>query len=57
MFGSDGSELILHFVTQCNARLNQVLEEEQKLVQLGQAEYVSWHYSSKWQQGIDHLPH
>ena len=38
MFGSDGSELILHFVTQCNARLNQVLEEEQKLVQLGQAE-------------------
>uniref|UniRef100_A0A8C6RUT3 Ubiquinone biosynthesis protein n=1 Tax=Nannospalax galili TaxID=1026970 RepID=A0A8C6RUT3_NANGA len=38
MFGSDGSELILHFVTQCNARLTCVLEEEQKLVQLGQAE-------------------
>ncbi|XP_036897539.1 ubiquinone biosynthesis protein COQ9, mitochondrial isoform X2 [Sturnira hondurensis] len=38
MFGSDGSELILHFVTQCNARLTQVLEEEQKLVQLNQAE-------------------
>nr|KAF6285474.1 coenzyme Q9 [Myotis myotis] len=38
MFGSDGSELILHFVTQCNARLTQVLEEEQKLVQLSQAE-------------------
>ncbi|CAH7080155.1 ubiquinone biosynthesis protein COQ9, mitochondrial [Phodopus roborovskii] len=38
MFGSDGSELILHFVTQCNARLTHVLEEEQKLVQLGQAE-------------------
>uniref|UniRef100_A0A8C5UQC0 Ubiquinone biosynthesis protein n=1 Tax=Microcebus murinus TaxID=30608 RepID=A0A8C5UQC0_MICMU len=31
MFGSDGSELILHFVTQCNARLAHVLEEEQKL--------------------------
>uniref|UniRef100_A0A8C8TBR6 Ubiquinone biosynthesis protein n=1 Tax=Peromyscus maniculatus bairdii TaxID=230844 RepID=A0A8C8TBR6_PERMB len=31
MFGSDGSELILHFVTQCNARLTQLLEEEQKL--------------------------
>uniref|UniRef100_A0A8C4L8S7 Ubiquinone biosynthesis protein n=1 Tax=Equus asinus TaxID=9793 RepID=A0A8C4L8S7_EQUAS len=31
MFGSDGSELILHFVTQCNARLTRVLEEEQKL--------------------------
>ncbi|XP_020759469.2 ubiquinone biosynthesis protein COQ9, mitochondrial [Odocoileus virginianus] len=38
MFGNDGSELILHFVTQCNARLARVLEEEQKLVQLGQAE-------------------
>ncbi|XP_061243291.1 ubiquinone biosynthesis protein COQ9, mitochondrial [Bos javanicus] len=38
MFGDDGSELILHFVTQCNARLTHVLEEEQKLVQLGQAE-------------------
>ncbi|XP_066100325.1 ubiquinone biosynthesis protein COQ9, mitochondrial [Saccopteryx bilineata] len=38
MFGNDGSELILHFVTQCNARLAQVLEEEQKLVQLNQAE-------------------
>ncbi|XP_006748633.1 ubiquinone biosynthesis protein COQ9, mitochondrial [Leptonychotes weddellii] len=38
MFGDDGSELILHFVTQCNAQLTHVLEEEQKLVQLGQAE-------------------
>lgn len=38
MFGNDGSELILHFVTQCNAQLTRVLEEEQKLVQLGQAE-------------------
>uniref|UniRef100_A0A4X2LBY0 Ubiquinone biosynthesis protein n=2 Tax=Vombatus ursinus TaxID=29139 RepID=A0A4X2LBY0_VOMUR len=38
MFGNDGSELILHFVTQCNAKLNRVMEEEQKLVQLGQAE-------------------
>uniref|UniRef100_A0A8C9QGZ2 Ubiquinone biosynthesis protein n=1 Tax=Spermophilus dauricus TaxID=99837 RepID=A0A8C9QGZ2_SPEDA len=31
MFGNDGSELILHFVTQCNARLAHILEEEQKL--------------------------
>uniref|UniRef100_A0A2K6U9V6 Ubiquinone biosynthesis protein n=1 Tax=Saimiri boliviensis boliviensis TaxID=39432 RepID=A0A2K6U9V6_SAIBB len=31
MFGKDGSELILHFVTECNARLTRVLEEEQKL--------------------------
>ncbi|XP_050617089.1 ubiquinone biosynthesis protein COQ9, mitochondrial-like [Macaca thibetana thibetana] len=32
VFGKDGSELILHFVTECNARLTRVLEEEQKLV-------------------------
>lgn len=38
MFGSDGSELILHFVTQCNTQLSHMLEEEQKLVHLGQAE-------------------
>ncbi|KAM6224792.1 ubiquinone biosynthesis protein COQ9, mitochondrial [Rhynchocyon petersi] len=38
MFGSDGSELILHFVTQCNARLTCELENEHKLVQLGQTE-------------------
>ncbi|XP_021112662.1 ubiquinone biosynthesis protein COQ9, mitochondrial [Heterocephalus glaber] len=38
MFGNDGSELILHFVTQSNAQLTCILEEEQKLVQLGQAE-------------------
>ncbi|KAF6287824.1 coenzyme Q9 [Rhinolophus ferrumequinum] len=31
MFGNDGSELILHFVTQCNTQLTRVLEEEQKL--------------------------
>uniref|UniRef100_A0A2K5NDG0 Ubiquinone biosynthesis protein n=1 Tax=Cercocebus atys TaxID=9531 RepID=A0A2K5NDG0_CERAT len=31
MFGKDGSELILHFVTECNARLTRLLEEEQKL--------------------------
>uniref|UniRef100_A0A8D2DMM5 Ubiquinone biosynthesis protein n=1 Tax=Sciurus vulgaris TaxID=55149 RepID=A0A8D2DMM5_SCIVU len=31
MFGNDGSELILHFVTQCNARLSHELEEQQKL--------------------------
>ncbi|KAM6176932.1 ubiquinone biosynthesis protein COQ9, mitochondrial [Erethizon dorsatum] len=38
IFENNGSELILHFVTQCNARLTHILEEEQKLVQLGQAE-------------------
>ncbi|XP_019330525.1 PREDICTED: ubiquinone biosynthesis protein COQ9, mitochondrial [Aptenodytes forsteri] len=38
MFHSDGSELILHFVSQCNTKLSELLEQEQKLVQLGEAE-------------------
>ncbi|XP_069073420.1 ubiquinone biosynthesis protein COQ9, mitochondrial [Pleurodeles waltl] len=38
MFNNGGSELILHFVSQCNTRLTDLLEEEHKLVQLGQAE-------------------
>ncbi|NXX82553.1 COQ9 protein, partial [Urocolius indicus] len=38
MFHGDGSELILHFVSECNTKLSQLLEEEQKLVQLGKAE-------------------
>ncbi|KAM6057550.1 ubiquinone biosynthesis protein COQ9, mitochondrial isoform 2-T2 [Chlamydotis macqueenii] len=38
MFHSDGSELVLHFVSQCNTKLSELLEQEQKLVQLGKAE-------------------
>ncbi|XP_072278832.1 ubiquinone biosynthesis protein COQ9, mitochondrial [Pyxicephalus adspersus] len=38
MFESGGSELVLHFVSECNARLAQLLEEEQKVVQLSSAE-------------------
>ncbi|OXB76067.1 UNVERIFIED_CONTAM: hypothetical protein H355_000166 [Colinus virginianus] len=38
MFHSDGSELILHFVSQCNTKLSDLLEQEQKQVQLGEAE-------------------
>nr|XP_033796565.1 ubiquinone biosynthesis protein COQ9, mitochondrial isoform X2 [Geotrypetes seraphini] len=38
MFGNDGSDLVFHFVSQCNTRLNELLEEEHKLVQLGQTE-------------------
>ncbi|NXI96199.1 COQ9 protein, partial [Psophia crepitans] len=38
MFHSDGSELILHFVSQCNTKLSELLEQEQKRVQLGEAE-------------------
>ncbi|NWU56592.1 COQ9 protein, partial [Dromas ardeola] len=37
MFHNDGSELILHFVSQCNTKLSELLEQEQKLVQLGEA--------------------
>ncbi|XP_068267115.1 ubiquinone biosynthesis protein COQ9, mitochondrial [Nyctibius grandis] len=38
MFHSDGSELVLHFVSQCNTKLSELLEQEQKQVQLGEAE-------------------
>ncbi|XP_006261723.1 ubiquinone biosynthesis protein COQ9, mitochondrial [Alligator mississippiensis] len=38
MFNSDGSELVLHFVSKCNSKLLELLEQDQKLVQLGQAE-------------------
>ncbi|NXO03306.1 COQ9 protein, partial [Rhinopomastus cyanomelas] len=38
IFHSDGSDLILHFVSQCNTKLSELLEQEQKRVQLGEAE-------------------
>ncbi|NXX98141.1 COQ9 protein, partial [Centropus bengalensis] len=38
MFQSDGSQLILHFVSQCNTKLSELLEQEQKRVELGEAE-------------------
>ncbi|KFO71364.1 hypothetical protein N303_10348, partial [Cuculus canorus] len=38
MFQSDGSQLILHFLSQCNTKLSELLEQEQKLVQQGEAE-------------------
>ncbi|NWH40308.1 COQ9 protein, partial [Chloropsis hardwickii] len=38
LFHSDGSELILHFVSECNTKLSELLKKEQKLVQLGEAE-------------------
>lgn len=38
MFHSDGSELILHFVSECNSKLSKLLEQEQKQVQLGEVE-------------------
>uniref|UniRef100_A0A8C5QSW9 DNA-directed RNA polymerase II subunit RPB3 n=1 Tax=Leptobrachium leishanense TaxID=445787 RepID=A0A8C5QSW9_9ANUR len=41
MFADGGSELTLHFVSQCNSRLMQILEEEHKHVQLGSAEIAN----------------
>ncbi|NWJ00432.1 COQ9 protein, partial [Crypturellus undulatus] len=38
MFHNDGSELVLHFVSHCNTKLSEQLEQEQKLVQLGETE-------------------
>ncbi|XP_068027185.1 ubiquinone biosynthesis protein COQ9, mitochondrial [Melanerpes formicivorus] len=38
MFHSDGSDLVLHFVSQCNSRLAELLRQQQKQVQLGEAE-------------------
>ncbi|NWH77604.1 COQ9 protein, partial [Piaya cayana] len=38
MFQSDGSQLILHFVSQCNTKLSELLQQEQKLVEQGEAE-------------------
>ncbi|KAM9301963.1 ubiquinone biosynthesis protein COQ9, mitochondrial [Gastrophryne carolinensis] len=38
MFQSSGSELVLHFISQSNAKLTHMMEEEHKRVQLGHAE-------------------
>lgn len=38
MFENGGSELVLHFVSQCNRNLTELLEQQHKLVQLGSTE-------------------
>ncbi|KAM8799430.1 ubiquinone biosynthesis protein COQ9, mitochondrial [Eudromia elegans] len=38
MFHSDGSELVLCFVSRCNTKLSELLERQQNLVQLGETE-------------------
>ncbi|XP_068595466.1 ubiquinone biosynthesis protein COQ9, mitochondrial isoform X2 [Brachionichthys hirsutus] len=38
MFGNGAGDLVLHFVAQCNSQLTEILSEQQKQVQLGQAE-------------------
>lgn len=41
MFENGGSELVLHFVSQCNRNLTELLEQQHKLVQLGSTEKKS----------------
>lgn len=38
MFQNGAGDLVLHFVAQCNSQMTKILEEQQKQVQLGQAE-------------------
>lgn len=40
MFNNGAGDLVLHFITQCNSQLTEILAEQHKQVQLGQAEYV-----------------
>nr|XP_046250084.1 ubiquinone biosynthesis protein COQ9, mitochondrial [Scatophagus argus] len=38
MFNNGAGDLVLHFITQCNSQLTEILAEQDKQVQLGQAE-------------------
>lgn len=38
MFSNGAGDLVLHFLSQCNSKLSEHLEEQHKLVQLGQVE-------------------
>ncbi|KAG7523348.1 hypothetical protein JOB18_044602 [Solea senegalensis] len=40
MFNNGAGDLVLHFIAQCNLQLTEILAEQHKQVQLGQAEYV-----------------
>lgn len=40
MFNNGAGDLVLHFVGHCNAQLTEILAEQHKQIQLGQAEYV-----------------
>lgn len=43
MFTNGAGDLVLHFIAQCNSQLTEILAEQHKQVQLGQAEYVYTH--------------
>lgn len=40
MFTNGAGDLVLHFISQCNSQLTDILAEEHKQIQLGQSEYV-----------------
>lgn len=44
MFYNGAGDLVLHFISQCNSKLTEILAEQHNQVQLGQAEYV-WTFS------------
>lgn len=46
MFNNGAGDLVLHFIAQCNSQLTEILAEQHKQVQLGQAEYVYTHLQS-----------
>lgn len=48
MFSNGAGDLVLHFITQCNSKLTEILAEQHKQIQLGQTECVHatqfiWH--------------
>lgn len=38
MFTNGAGDLVLHFVAECNTQLTEILAEQEKQIQLGQAE-------------------
>lgn len=50
MFSNGAGDLVLHFITQCNSKLTEILAEQHKQIQLGQTECVLVHDKS-------HMPH
>lgn len=44
MFPHGAGDLVLHFIAQCNSQLTEILADQHKQVQLGQAEYALRHY-------------
>lgn len=43
MFSNGAGDLVLHFITQCNSKLTEILAEQHKQIQLGQTECVLMH--------------